>query len=309
MDPLKPNPGVYLMDAKPDTTPMLTITSGQIVTVEVREGLTGIRDPARLPTPFTDESVGHPLGQITGPIVVEGARPGDSLRVELLAIDPGPEGMTAVMKNYGWLPREFPGPAIRAFPVRDGVIHFGRLRIPVKPSLGTLATMPEVLDHFGYAGPHGGDLDQNELRAGAACHLPVFVPGALLFLADPHAIIGDGIACGTGLECDATVTLQVTVERPAFLDRPVIETGETLQVVGTGPSLEEACRDAVRAAIRLITRLTGLSPDEAYMLTSHVGDFKIGTSPRPVMAVRIVLPKAVLAQRNDALASPVRPSA
>ena len=301
MEPLRPNPDVYLMDAKPDTRPALTVRPGEVVSVEVREGFSGIRDPSRLPTPFTDEAVGHPLGQITGPIHVEGAEPGDSLRVELLAMEVGREGMTAVMRNYGFLPKEFPGPTIRVSPIREGVIHFGDLRIPVRPSLGTLATMPEVLDHFGYAGPHGGDLDQNELRPGTTCHLPVFVPGALLFLADPHAIIGDGITCGTGLECDATVTLRVTVERPAFLDRPVIETADTLQFVGTGAGLEEACRDAARAAVRYITRTTPLSGEEAYMLASLVGDFKIGTSPRPVMAVRIVLPKAVLAQtRRDA---------
>ena len=242
MDPLKPNPGVYLMDATPDTRPSRRVAPGDVFTVEVREGLTGIRDPGRLPTPFTDEAVGHPLGQITGPIAVEGARPGDSLRVEVLAIDVGAEGVTVVMRNYGWLPKEFPGPALRVSRIADGAIHFGRLRIPIRPSLGTLATMPLVLDHFGFAGPHGGDLDQNELRAGTVCHLPVFVPDALLFVADPHAVIGDGIACGTGLECDATVTLRVTVERPAFLDRPVIETADTVQVVGTGPTLDEACR-------------------------------------------------------------------
>lgn len=296
MPHLKPDREMYLMDAKPDTRPALTVAPGEIVVVEVSEGFVGIRDPSHLPTPFTDEAVGHPLGKITGPIFVEGAEPGDSLRVELLAMEVGKEGVTVILKNYGLLPKEFPGPALRVSPIRDGVIHFGGLQIPVRASLGTLSTMPEVLDHFGYAGPHGGDLDQNELRAGTICHLPVFVPGGLLFLADPHAIIGDGITCGTGLECDATVTLRVTVERPAFLDRPVIETADALQVVGTGSSLEEASRDAARAAIRYLTAGTRLSPEEAYMLCSLIGDFKIGTSPRPVMAVRIALPKAVLAQ-------------
>ena len=292
----KPDRELYLMDAQPDTRPALTVASGEVVVVEVSEGFSGVRDPSRLPTPFTDEAVGHPLGKITGPIFVEGAEPGDSLRVELLAIEVGKEGVTVILKNYGLLPTEFPGPALRASPIRDGVIHFGEIRIPVRPSLGTLSTMPEVLDHFGYAGPHGGDLDQNELRAGTICHLPVFVPGGLLFLADPHAIIGDGITCGTGLECDATVTLRVTVERPALLDRPVIETADTLQIVGTAPTIEEAARDAARAAIRYLTRTTRLSAEEAYMLCSLVGDFKIGTSPRPVMAVRMVLPKSVLTQ-------------
>src|SRR5512132_2192127 len=127
------------MDAKPDTRPVLRVRPGEVVTVEVREGLSGIRDPAQLPTPFTDEAAGHPLGQITGPIEVEGARPGDSLRIELLAIDVAAEGMTVVLKNYGFLPKEFPGPAIRVSPIRDGLIHFGDVRIPIRPSLGTLA--------------------------------------------------------------------------------------------------------------------------------------------------------------------------
>lgn len=296
MKHLKPEREMYLMDARPDTQPVLTVAPGEVVVVEVAEGFLGIRDPSRLPTPFTEEAVGHPLGKITGPIFVDGAQPGDSLRVELLAMEVADEGATIILKNYGLLPKEFPGPVMRAFRIRDGVIHFGDLRIPVRPSLGTLSTMPEVLEHFGHAGPHGGDLDQNELRAGTVCHLPVFRPGGLLFLADPHAIIGDGITCGTGLECGATVTLRATVERPAFLDRPVIETGDTIQIVGTGPSLEEAARDAARAAIRYLTRATRLAGEEAYMLCSWVGDFKIGTSPRPTMAVRMVLPQAVLAQ-------------
>jgi amidase len=296
MKHLKPDREMYLMDVQPDTRPALTVASGEVVVVEVSEAFLGVRDPSRFPTPFTEEAVGHPLGKITGPILVEGAEPGDSLRVELLAIEVGKEGVTAIMKNYGLLPKEFPGPALRVAPIRDGVIYFGDVRIPVRPSLGTLSTMPEVLDHFGYAGPHGGDLDQNELRAGTVCHLPVFVRGGLFFLADPHAIIGDGITCGTGLECDATVTLRVTVERPGVLDRPVIETSESLQVVGTAPTLEDAMRDAARGAIRYLTRTTRLSAEEAYMLCSLVGDFKIGTSPRPVMAVRLSLPKALLTQ-------------
>src|SRR5262249_56854999 len=128
-------------------------------------------------------------GQLAAPRGVGGAQPGVSPRVDLLAIDAGAEGVTVVMRNYGFLPAEFPGPALRVSRIAGGQIHFGALRIPIRPSLGTLATMPAVLDHFGFAGPHGGDLDQNELRAGTACHLPVFVPRALLFLPDPHALI------------------------------------------------------------------------------------------------------------------------
>ncbi len=83
--------------------------------------------------------------------------------------------------------------------------------------------------------------------AGSRIHLPVLVPGALVFLADPHAAISDGIISGTG---------RPSRQRPAAR--------------------------------------TGLDRREAYMLLGIVGELRIGTSPRPVMAARLIIPRAVL---------------
>jgi acetamidase/formamidase len=39
-----------------------------------------------------------------------------------------------------------------------------------------------------------------------------------------------------------------------------------------------------------------MDEEDAYMLLSLVGDLVVGTSPRPIMGVRLAIPKTVLAQ-------------
>ena len=48
----------------------------------------------------------------------------------------------------------------------------------------------------GTVGPWGGNMDYNEFREGVTLYLPVFQPGALLFLGDGHAAQGDGELTG-----------------------------------------------------------------------------------------------------------------
>jgi acetamidase/formamidase len=146
-----------------------------------------------------------------------------------------------------------------------------------------------------YAGPYGGDFDQKDVRAGSRIHLPVMVPGALVFFADPHAAISDGIVTGTGVECSSTVRARITLDKARRVDRPIIEVDGTVQVVGFGPTVEEATEDATRAAIALVTQGASLDPQQAYMLLSIVAELRVGTSPRPVMAARLIVPRTLLA--------------
>ncbi len=133
------------------------------------------------------------------------------------------------------------------------------------------------------------------MAAGHRVLLPIFVPGALFGLGDPHAAISDGIACGTGVECAATARLRFDV-RPRPIARPRIETADALHIVGFGPDLDTAARDAVEQGIAYLAGEKGMDEEDAYMLLSLVGDLVVGTSPRPIMGVRLVVPNAVLAQ-------------
>jgi amidase len=286
----------YLFSVNPATPPAHELDSGEDLTLEVRGAFDDVRDIRDVPTPFTPACDGHPLAPIAGPIRVRGAEPGDAVRIDLLEITPHGSGITAIVRDFGVLRREYPEPHALSCPVRDGRAWFaGRVPIPLNPNLGTVSTMPPEGYKPSYAGPYGGDFDQKDVRAGSRIHLPVMVPGALVFFADPHAAISDGIVTGTGVECSSTVRARITLDKARRVDRPIIEVDGTVQVVGFGPTVEEATEDATRAAIALVTQGASLDPQQAYMLLSIVAELRVGTSPRPVMAARLIVPRTLLA--------------
>ena len=285
----------YLFDVGPSTPPALEVAPGEAFTLEVRGAFADVADIRTVPTPFTPACDGHPLAPIAGPVRIRGARPGDAIVVELLEITPHGEGKTAIVRDFGVLRREFGEPWALSCPVKDGRAWFGgRIPIPLNPNLGTVSTMPTEGYKPSYAGAYGGDFDQKDVRAGSRIHLPVLLDGALLFFADPHAAISDGIISGTGVECDATVRARVELQKGRALDRPIIEVDNTVQVLGFGPTVELATEDAARGAVEWFVGRTGMDRREAYMLLSIVGELRIGTSPRPVMAARLIIPRHVI---------------
>lgn len=287
---------VYLFSVTPQTPAIMTIDSGEIVELEVRGAFADVADIRDVPTPFTPECDGHPLAPIAGPIAVRGAEPGDAVMIDLLSITPfDGEGLTAILRDFGVLRREFPEPRALKCPVRDGKAWFAdRIPLPLTPNLGTISTMPPEGYKPSYAGAYGGDFDQKDAGVGARVHLPVLVPGALVFFADPHASISDGIVTGTGVECTSTVRARITLTKRHRIRHPIIENKETVQFVGTGESVEAATEDATRHALEFVTANTTLAAEEAYMLLSIVGELRIGTSPRPVMAARLIVPRETL---------------
>lgn len=285
----------YLFDVNPSTPPALEVAPGEEFKLEVRGAFADVRDIREVPTPFTPACDGHPLAPIAGPVRIRGAEPGDAIVIDLLEITPRGDGITAILRDFGVLRREFREPVALTCPVKDGYAWFGgRIPIPISPNLGTVSTMPTEGYKPAYAGAYGGDFDQKDVRAGSRIHLPVMVPGALLFFADPHAAISDGIICGTGIECAASVRARVALEKRRKLERPIIEIDETVQVLGFGPTVELATEDASRGAVEFVVARTGLDRREAYMLLSIVGELRIGTSPRPIMAARLIIPRSVL---------------
>ena len=279
----------------PAHPPALRIKPGEELLIEVQDAFGGERDISRVPDPFTPEWEGHPTPPATGPVYVEGAAPGQTLVVDILEIVPASEGFVAIQRNAGFLPERFPTPRIKRIPIREGAVLFDKLRLPAYPNFGTFSTTPSTGGRAGIAGFHGGDLDQKEVAAGNRVYLPIFVPGALFALGDPHAIISDGIACGTGVECAATARLRFGV-LPKTIARPRIETPTALHIVGFGPGLDTAARDAVEQGVVCLVEDHAMDEEDAYMLLSLVGDLVVGTSPRPIMGVRLVVPKSVLAQ-------------
>ena len=171
----------------------------------------------------------EPPNPMNGPVFVEGADPGDALRVEILKVDP--------VRDTGWtrgaLAANVVDPeAARDLPPRDrfewlidreaGTVRLERpepglagLVLPLAPMIGCFGVAPAHGQAVTTAssGRNGGNMDWRGFGAGCSVSFPVFAPGALFFLGDCHAVQGDGEISGTGVETCCDVEVRLTVEK------------------------------------------------------------------------------------------------
>jgi acetamidase/formamidase len=266
--------------------PILRVASGDVVHYELRMAGHGqvSEGDGYEETAFDFSTLYH----LSGPVWVEGARPGDTLRVDILELQPGDWGWASILPGLGLLPDDFPEPWAGTFDLRDGatVEVAPGIRIPIVPFLGTMGTHPDepvIAEAFP---PHkgGGNVDTRHLTPGSTLWLPVWCEGALFSCGDPHAAQGDGEVCVTAIECDMRATLRLTVEQraipgPAFRTAgPLLAVDESAGhhgTMGLHSDLMEGARLAVRAAIDWLEAEHGLSRREAYVLCSFAGDLKI----------------------------------
>jgi acetamidase/formamidase len=228
------------------------------------------------------------LYNLLGPVHVEGAQPGDALRVEIVELVPGDWGWCVIMAELGTLPDLFPESYLRTFDLRGGteVELVPGVQIPLSPFLGTMGTHPDEPATASAFPPHkgGGNIDTRHLTAGSTLWLPVWCEGALFSCGDAHAAQGDGEVCVAALECDMRATLRFELERrtiPAPYFRtagaltPRVEGAGHHGAMGIAPDLMEGARSAIAAMVDWVVSEHGLSREDAYMLCSLAGDLKI----------------------------------
>ena len=280
---------IYFLD--PAGPPAITIDSGEELMVETWDAFEGIRDPAALNAKALK-------GPATGPIYVNGAEPGDALKVEFISITPKEGAAHMVMPGRGFLEEEFTEgyPTVMDFDGNQVVLPSG-LRLEMQPSMGLVATTPTYVQNTASdSGPYGGDIDMKELVAGSVIYMPVFVPGGMLALGDCHAVVGDGAVAGTGAECSADSHLRITVEKSMGIASPRALTPEHFVVLSYGEELAPAMKQAVRDMVDFLIREKGLPPYDAYTLCSLAGDVRVSRTFRPISPVKMMLSRAALEQ-------------
>jgi amidase len=216
----------------------------------------------------------------TGPIVVEGASTDHALVCEIEDMELVPPGFTALVPGFGpftdWIRRRDFGVHARVVDVRDGyVVWDERTRIPVSPMVGVIATAP-LLDSISTIdnGPHGGNLDVQEMGPGCRVLLPVAVQGAYFFLGDCHAVQGDGELCGIGaieIRTHTTVRLDVA-PRPERMIWPRIETADHIGVVACARPLEDAFRLSAEELVSWMVDDYDFSTESAVLLLGQVAE-------------------------------------
>jgi acetamidase/formamidase len=251
--------------------------------------------------------------RLLGPVFVDGAAPGDTLRVEIVSLTPGDWGWGGAEPGLGLLADDFPEPFVRTFDLRgrDSVSVCPGVTVPFAPFLGTMGTVPDVPGPIRSAPPHagGGNIDTRHLTEGTTLWLPIWCEGALFSCGDPHATQGDGEVCLTALECDMLATLRFSVERrtigaPRFATpgalTPKVDSRGHYGTMGIGPDLMEGARRAVREAIVWLVDTYGLSREDAYLTCSLAGDLKLlEVVDAGVWNVGFTLPLSILEHREE----------
>lgn len=211
-------------------------------------------------------------------VAVEGAQAGDCLAVHIHSIVPDGVGYTGFGPGAtpfpDWIRRKEWGVVTKTVRIREGFVEWSdTLRLPVAPMIGVLGTAPaEEIYSNAWPGPWGGNMDAQDVRAGATVYLPVSVPGALLHIGDVHALQGDGeINCGGGIECRAEVTLSAeTLPKPERMAWPRIVDDTHITTVGCARPAEDAFRIAVEQLIYWLEDQYGLEQTEAFLLLGEV---------------------------------------
>jgi amidase len=278
----------------PDLEPVLEVDPGTVVTLETNDCFTGqIQTEDDLVTAIDFARV----NSATGPIAVRGAEPGDSLVVELLEVKPGPRGFATLIPGIGQLIDQVRSPVTQVFEVDGGTVRMNeRISFPLRPMVGVIgvATDGETLTN-GFAGRHGGNLDNHLHGPGATVFLPVRQRGGMLAIGDMHASMGDGEVCFTGVEIGGEVTIRLDLLKGKQGTYPVTELADRWVVHGVaGPDFMEALDRACEEAARFLVDQWGFSMEEAFIFLSVACDANICQACRPQefsTIARVAIPK------------------
>ena len=239
----------------------------------------------------------HPM---TGTIFVEGAEPGDTLEIRILAIEfLHPFGVVAHTPGLGTIPNEFPYALLRLlrWPAgADRVAFKPGITLPLTPFFGSIGVAPPTIAGRISSRPpgwHGGNLDNKDLIVGSTLYLPVHVPGALLSVGDGHGMQGHGEVIGTALETSLRGTFEIRVRKGRRILWPRAETPTHFISMGLHEDLDEAARIATTEMIDFLVAEKGLTRDEAYVLSSIAVDLHVTQTVDQTKGVHAAIAKSV----------------
>ncbi|MPW44100.1 acetamidase [Acinetobacter sp. Ac_1271] len=334
-----------------DTKSVLTVPSGSTITFDTvsHEGLLedqgrdaekyfkskGVKsdyilDEAKL---ITKSNLKHDFVKdgphiITGPVAIEGAMPGDILKVEIIKVEPRvPYGVISNRHGKGALAGEFPKTPASPNPSVNDPASFGNvsiftpieknakgeyegvmktdsgksIRFPLYPFMGTMGVAPNTSEPVNSIPPafFGGNIDINELGAGATAYYPVQVPGAMFYTGDSHFVQGDGEVALTALEGSARATLKITVLKSGRdkipgkeIKQPLAENAEFWITPGLDPDLDEAMKKSTREAIAFLKNEFGIDEATAYAYLSAATDFQVSQVVDRTKGIHAMIRKA-----------------
>ena len=245
---------------------------------------------------------------LTGPFFIEGAQPGDTLAVKFLDIQvDGNQGLGALAPGFGAINSTNYTPMINP-PIPEKIWFYPidhasntatfqaldskyTVKIPLHPFFGCIGVAPAGGEARSSVVPEafGGNLDSPEASVGNTIYLPVNAPGAMLFLGDGHAAMGDGEVAGTAIEVPLRSRVQVRVIKGQKINWPRFENDDYIMTLGAYRPLDDALRIAFTELVSWIHTDYGLSELDAYELLSKVAEIHLNemVDPNYVVVAKI----------------------
>ncbi|HLB57033.1 MAG TPA: acetamidase/formamidase family protein [Coxiellaceae bacterium] len=262
----------YVLPATPATTqwgffdtshpPVLHIQSGDTVVIETMAASDNTVVPGGANIDqiikMSHEVPNRGPHTLTGPIYVNGAEPGDVLKIHINKIIPRPYASNDIVPGKGLFPNIFTHSVVKYFylDLKNMTMQFAPgIVIPLGPFPGIIAVAPQIPGKYNSSppGPFGGNMDLRELKQGTTLYLPVFQKGALLWSGDSHAGQGNGEIDLTAIEtafAELSLTIDVVKNHP--LTWPRIQTNSAWIAMGYDKDINKALSITIDQSIKLI---------------------------------------------------------
>ena len=299
-------PGDFSYVIGPYKAPIATVQPGETIIVETMDAFEN-----RIDSPDADIAsiIKLPfVNPLTGPIFVDAAEKGDTLTVSIQSIEVTRDyGVSCLIPEFGGLcgtgftrTLNLPlPPRVMLHPIANNEVIFSNdldiAPIPFEPFYGTIGTSPEVEAISSLApGFHGGNMDAADVCPGNTIHLPVNVPGALLYIGDGHAAQGDGEVCGVATEIPTRGTLTIGLIKGHAVATPRVVSDEYLMTIGSARPMEDAARIAFYELVMWLETEYGIERLTAYQLCSQVAKVRLANMVDIQYSVVAKFPKRYL---------------
>ena len=280
---------------EPKLNPAIQVQQGEEVLLETHDCFEG---QIQKPQDLVDKLDWNHVNPATGPVYIQGAKPGDVLRVDLLEVKVGTQASMVTIPGEGALGDAITEMETAILKLEDDHLLFkDKIRIPKKPMIGVIGVAPaEGSVPNGTPGPHGGNLDCTLMCEGNSAYFTVGVEGALFGAGDFHAAMGDGeiVVCGAEIAGELHFKAEV-VDRLKGLPTPFVQTPDVVATIYSAATADESANGAIHRMAQFLTDFVNIPLNDAGMLMSLVGELKFCQVVDPLKTVRFEFPKWVLA--------------
>ncbi|PXV69420.1 acetamidase/formamidase family protein [Halanaerobium congolense] len=288
---------VYSMSA--ENKPAASCKPGETVVFETQDCFSNQIQTEDVLFETTDWDTVNPA---TGPLEIEGAEPGDTLKVEIKKMDLNDHGVMVAVPEMGFLNNFIEESETKIIPIEQNKAVFSdKIKIDLNPMIGVIGCSPgkdEEAVPCGTPASHGGNMDTKVITEGSTLYFPVKVSGAMLAMGDLHAAMGDGEVVISGVEIAGEVTVKVDVIKGKEITDPMVERNDAFYTIASGPTLDAAAKKAADNMFTFLKQRLDLENNELAMLMSVICDLQVSQVVDPEKTARMRVDKKALAEYN-----------